>query len=255
MILAANSAPPDHADPERSQCHADACRRQPEGMHRIGHVDSLDHEQCRVENELGDKDRPQQPVAEDERCTFAQLTKRMPRRPARMRRLTDASEQDNGTERKHRGKSKRGPAADPPHQCSTQRGPGRERGRARELDPPIGNRKGLRFHQRWDQRRGGHAVSDRAARPDESKDGEQGQTEPSQGHQREDEEQRQYAQNLCPRHQTRARHAVCPNARRNRKQQKRHVCAVCRRPVAPSPAFSIRTATIGAAARPTCSAD
>ena len=74
-------------------------------------------------------------------------------------------------------------------------------------------------------------------------------------HGQQQTEQRRYAQQLAAGHQASARAAVGPQAEGDRQQQEGNVCAVASAPISPGPAPSISTATMGTAARLSCSAD
>ena len=123
-----------HADAVHRQGGADAARRQAEMAHGIGHEDREDQEPGRAEDELGDEDRPQQGMAEDELRALADLLQRMAALRRQPRRLVDARQQHDRDHRQRRGKAERRAGADPADQQAAQRRTAGEGDRARELD-------------------------------------------------------------------------------------------------------------------------
>src|ERR1700726_4541921 len=92
-------------------------------MDRVRHIDRLDHEQCRVENELRQKDRPQQRMSQDERGAFAYFDERMTRRTDRGIGFVDAGEENHCARRQQGRDRDRQAAAIQPTSAPPSAGP------------------------------------------------------------------------------------------------------------------------------------
>ena len=184
----------------------------------VGHEDRQDDEPRHVEDELRDKHRPQQRMAEDECGTLLDLLQRMAARDRLACRLKDPRQQHDRDDRERRSKAEGRARADPADQHAAQRRAAGEGHGAGELDPSVGGRQRMGRHQRRHQRWRGNAIDDSAADGDEAQQSQQWQVENTEPECGEDRQQGAGTQRFCTGHQPAARQAIGQHARRDGEQ-------------------------------------
>jgi hypothetical protein len=189
--------------------------------HGVGDVRRQNDEQRDIEYELGQEDRPQQSMTEDEHHTLPNGAGGMRLRDFFARGLDDADQQHRRTGGERRRDAKRRRAADPAGQRPAERRTGGIGGGAGEFDSTIGERQDVALDEGGDERGRGDAIADRAACPDESQDCQQRQAQSAEAQQHQHADERDDTQRLGCRHQPRPRHAIREHAGRNRQQQER----------------------------------
>lgn len=188
---------------------------------RIRHVYGLQREEADIEEDRGDDHRPQVTIATDEARAVEQFGDEALARRGRRAHVRQADDQQHRMGGQRRREAVGPLRADPVDERRADRGAGRVRGAARELDRAVRPRERRAADERGNQRRRGHAVRDGPARADETEHRERRQRQRMRGEQRERGGKRERAQALCGRHDPFARMPIRPDAERNRKQQKR----------------------------------
>ncbi|MNK88719.1 hypothetical protein D3C87_1086950 [compost metagenome] len=155
----------------------------------------------------------------DEARAIVHVAQRMARRGCRAGRFVQTQQQAHGRHRQHRRQHESRRRTGPRDQRACERGPGREGGTARQLQPPVGARQRVTRHEGRHQRGRRDAEAHGADRAEEPEHGQPADAQRRRQHHAEQGQQRHGAQPLGPHHQATARHAVREQAHRQRDQQ------------------------------------
>ena len=190
-------------------------------MDRVRHVDRLQDEERRVEEDGRQQYRPQQRVPEDQHRPFSQVVQKMARRRRRPRRLAETAERHDGPGRQRGRDAERDHGAGPADERAAERRPRREGGAARQLHAPVRRGQRLARDERGHESRRGHAIGDGAGGPDRSQERQQRQRQQVELGEGQDGDERGDPQPFGRRHEAAPRHAIGQDAGGNRQQQER----------------------------------